>query len=306
MYYLSRQLILAKIKNTMRISMSVNRHQPTDKSYKFMYKRLGIDLHQYFFKEGEEISFMDTEIATTAQRRDITCKIDGICIWDVEFQSSPLSEDKLVDIYSYCKSLRCDPNNDGLGVRCGVINTSNPNWGRDNVEIGRNLNFHPDIIYTKKINGWEVLNKLIYKVITQEELSKREAIDLLILPDMDIDLPQKALMKVICFLIGHVNIFDVNFKNKIVFCEKEVLKRFFDEDEMSEMVKMLRDDMENPKVAEIVSKYGRGYEEYYYDGIAEGVLQTVERGIIEGIDFEIISRMTGFSIRQIKQIKSEL
>ncbi len=53
MYYLSRQLILAKIKNTMRISMSVNRHQPTDKSYKFMYKRLGIDLHQYFFEEGD-------------------------------------------------------------------------------------------------------------------------------------------------------------------------------------------------------------------------------------------------------------
>ena len=249
---------------------------------------------------------MDTEIATTAQRRDITCKIDGICIWDVEFRSSPLSEDKLVVIYSYCKSLRCNPNNDGLGVRCGVINTSNPNWGRDNVEIGRNLNFHPDIIYTKKINGWEVLNKLIYKVITQEELSKREAIDLLILPDMDIDLPQKTLMTVICFLIGRANISDENFKNDIVLCEKEVLKRFFDEDEMSEMVKMLRDDMENPKVAEIVSKYGRGYEEYYYDGIAEGVLQTVERGIIEGIDFEIISRMTGFSIRQIKQIKSEL
>ena len=101
MYYLSGQLILAKIKNHMRITMSRSRHQPTDKSYKFMYKRLGIDLHQYFFEEGDEISFMDTEIATTAQRRDITCKIDGICIWDVEFQSSPLSEDKLVDIYSY-------------------------------------------------------------------------------------------------------------------------------------------------------------------------------------------------------------
>ena len=34
--------------------------------------------------------------------------------------------------------------------------------------------------------------------------------------------------------------------------EKEVLKRFFEDDGMSEMVNMLRDDMENPKVAEIV------------------------------------------------------
>lgn len=161
MYYLSRQLILAKIKNNMGISMSVNRHHPTDKSYEFMYKRLGIELHGYFFNDGEEISFMDTEISTTAQRRDITCKIDGICIWDVEFQSYPLSQEKLVDMYSYCESLRCDPNNEGLGVRCGVINTGNPNWGRDNVEIGHNLNFHPDIIYTKKIDGWQVLNNLI-------------------------------------------------------------------------------------------------------------------------------------------------
>ena len=84
------------------------------------------------------------------------------------------------------------------------------------------------------------------------------------------------------FLIGHANISDGNFRNDIVLCEKEVLRRFFKEDEMSQMVNLLMDDMENPKVAEIVSKYGRGYEEYYYDGIAEGVLQTVERGIIEG------------------------
>ena len=249
---------------------------------------------------------MDTEIATTAQRRDITCKIDDICIWDVEFQSSPLSQDKLVDMYNYCESLRCDPNNEGFSVRCGVINISNPNWGRDNVEIGCNLNFNPDIIYTKKIDGREVLNSLIYKVITQEELSKREAIDLLILPDMDIVLPKKTLMKVICFLIGHANISDENFKNKIVLCEKEVLKRFFDKYEMSEMVKMLKNDMTNPKVVEMIAKYGPGYEEYYFDGIADGVLQTAERGIVEGIDFEIISRMTGFSIRQIEQIKRRL
>ena len=113
-------------------------------------------------------------------------------------------------------------------------------------------------------------------------------------------------MKVICFLIGHANIFDENFKNKIVLCEKEVLKRFFDKYEMSEMVKMLKNDMTNPKVVEMIAKYGPGYEEYYFDGIADGVLQTAERGIVEGIDFEIISRMTGFSIRQIEQIKRRL
>ena len=290
----------------MRISMNVDRHHPTDKSYKFMYKRLGIELHQYFFKQGEEISFLDTEISTTAQRRDMTCKIDGNCIWDVEFQSYPFSQDKLVDMFEYCESLRCDRNNQGLGVRCGVINTSNPNWGRDNVEIGRNLNFHQDIIFTKKMDGCEVLNKLIYKVITQEELSKREAIDLLILPDMEIDLPIRTLMRVICFLIGHAKISDKDFKNDIVVCEIEVLKRFFDKYEMSEMVNMLRDDLENPKVAEIVSKYGRGFEEYYYDGKADDVLDVAKKGLIEGVDEETISRMTGFSVKQLKQIKRKL
>lgn len=123
---------------------------------------------------------------------------------------------------------------------------------------------------------------------------------------MDIDLPKKTLMKVICFLMGHANISEEDFKNDIIICEIEVLKRFFAKDEVSEMVKMLCNDMTNPKVVEMISKYGPGFEEYYFDGIADGVLNVVKRGISEGIDDEVISRMTGFSVNQIKQLKRKL
>ena len=63
-------------------------------------------------------------------------------------------------------------------------------------------------------DGWKVLNILVYKIIIDEKLSDIDAIDLLLLPDRDIDLPIKSLMSLICFLIGNANIPDIDFKKK--------------------------------------------------------------------------------------------
>ena len=71
----------------------------------------------------------------------------------------------------------------------------------------------------KQKDGWKVLNSLFYKIIIDEKLSDIDAIDLLLLPDMDIDLPIKSLMSLICFLIGNSNILDIDFKKKICLCE---------------------------------------------------------------------------------------
>ncbi|WP_298500811.1 hypothetical protein [uncultured Methanobrevibacter sp.] len=306
---MSRHLILAEIKIIVRIVMGKNIHQPTDKSYKFMYKRLGIEFHRYFFGKGENISFLDTEIPISAKRRDITCKVDD-CIWDVEFQSYPVYEDNLENMFDYHESLRCDKNNNGYPIRTGVINTSNPNRGKKNVEIKFNINFHPDFIFTQEMNGEEILSTLINKVITHEELSNKEAIDLLILPDMDIEMPIKALMRVICFLIANANIPDDNFKNDIILCEISVLKRFFAKEELSGMVQMLIPETENPKIAEIISQHGPGFDVYYFDGKADGIIERnieiAKNALREGIDVEVISRLTGLSIDHIEQLKRKL
>lgn len=191
-----------------------NKHHATDKVYKFMYKRLDTKFHNYFYRESGDLVFIDTEIHETGQRRDTTVRIDDKLIRNTEFLSTPLYDDKLNSMYDYHESLICDKNNGGLTIRSGLISTANPNHGKTKIEIDGNISFAPDIIFTKEKNGWEVLSNLIYKIIIQEELSDDEAIDLLILPDMDIELPIKALMSLICFLIVN-SIFQMMISRKI-------------------------------------------------------------------------------------------
>lgn len=166
--------------------------------------------------------------------------------------------------------------------------------------------FKPEIIFTKNKDGWEVLNTSIYKVITQEEFSDDEAIDLVMLPDMSIKLPKKVLMRVICFLINNANIPDKNFKNDIFDCEIQVLKRFFEKDELSEMVEMLKLESENPERMRIIEKYGQGYDLFYIDGKYDAKREIARKGLLQGLDLNIISELTGFSIEYLKKIKKDL
>ena len=282
------------------------KHHATDKAYKFMYKRLNAKFHHYFYAEYGELVFIDTEIPETGQRRDMTVKVDEKVIRNTEFLSRPLYDDKLNAMYDYHESLKCDKNNEGLTVRSGLISIANPKQGKNKIEIDGNIIFALDIIFTKDKNGWEVLSNLIYKLITQEELSDDEAIDLLILPDMNIELPIKALMSIICFLIVNLNISDDNFKEDLIVCEIEVLKRFFTGNELSEMVAMLKYKTENPEVRRIVERYGPGFDVIYFDGKDDAKLESATNLLNEGIDEEIISRCIGLSIDQIRELKRKL
>ncbi|MBQ8017426.1 MAG: hypothetical protein IJ258_04885 [Methanobrevibacter sp.] len=208
--------------------MQVSTYHAADKANKFIYKRLGIKFHRYLYQEGNEIEFIDTEIPETGQLRDMTVKVDDDHIRITEFMSAALNEDKLSAMYDYHESIRCDVNYQGYGVKSGVFSFANPNHGKRQIIVDDNIIFQPEIIFTKNRDGWEVLNRLIYKVITQEELSDDEAIDLLMLPDMEIELPKKVLMRVICFLISNSIISDLNFKNDLKDCLIQVLKRFFE------------------------------------------------------------------------------
>ena len=123
---------------------------------------------------------------------------------------------------------------------------------------------------------------------------------------MDIEMPIKALMRIICFLIANANIPDEDFKKDIVICEISVLKRFFANEELSDMVRMLIPETENPKIAEIISEHGPGFDVYYFDGKADGILEVAQNAIREGIDVEVISRLTGLTVDQIEKLKRKL
>ncbi len=286
--------------------MKVSRNQAADKANKFIYKRLGIKFHRYLYQEGEKIEFIDTEIPETGQRRDMTVRVDDDHIRITEFMSAALNEKKLSAMYDYHESIRYDVNYHGYGVKSGVLSFANPNHGKRQIIVDDNIIFKPEIIFTKNKDGWEVLNTSIYKVITQEEFSDDEAIDLVMLPDMSINLPKKVLMMVICFLINNANIPDKNFKNDIFDCEIQVLKRFFEKEELSEMVEMLKLESENPERMRIIEKYGQGYDLFYFDGKYDARLEMVIKGILNGGDLEFLSKISGFSIEYLKKLKKDL
>ena len=84
------------------------------------------------------------------------------------------------------------------------------------------------------------------------------------------------------------------------------------------MIEMLKTQTRNPEVQRIIEKYGEGFDTIYFDGKADGKtegkaegkaeakLDIVKKGLSDGIDEGIISRLTGFSIDQIKDIKRKL
>lgn len=290
--------------------MEGKKHHPIDKSYKFIYKVLGIKFHRYLFDEGDEIEFMDNEIPDTGQRRDITTRVDGKLIRSTEFLSKPPYDDKLHSMYDYHQDLSTDHNYDGLEVESSLVGIYNPNWGKTDVDIDSNINFHVTPIQIREMDGWKILSNIIHKTITQEELSENEAIDLLILPDMENEMRIKAFMKLICFLMCHSNIPNPDFRKNLILCEIKVLERFFAGNELNEMIEMLKCETEIPEIARIIEKYGVGFDVIYFDGKADGKaaakLETAKNLLKEGVDIKIISKCTGFTIPQLKKIKRKL
>ena len=127
---------------------------------------------------------------------------------------------------------------------------------------------------------------------------------------MDIDVPIKQLMKFICFLIANCNIPDDDFKKRIILCEIKVLARFFKDDELLEMIDLLKTLTKNPEVERIIEKYGEGFDSIYFDGKADGFndgkLQVARNLLRDGFDEEVVSRNAGISIDKIKNLKREL
>ena len=127
---------------------------------------------------------------------------------------------------------------------------------------------------------------------------------------MDMDIPIRPLMKLICFLIANANITDNEFKKKIILCEIKVLARFFNPKELKEMVEMLKTLTKNAEVERIIEKYGQGFDSIYFDGKADGIndtkIEVAKNFLANGINIELISECTGLSIDKIKNLKREL
>jgi hypothetical protein len=288
------------------------------------------------YREGEEIEFIETEIAHTGQRRDIMVKVDGETIQITEFMAKALNDEKLLDIYDYHESTRRDPEYKQFHVKTGVFSIAEPTHGKNTVEIDKNITFRVGVKFAKSKNAWKVLNILTYKSFTQEKLSYDEAVDLLVLPDMymgkneTMKMPIKQFMTMGIVLMGSVKFPSSDLRKKVFVCEKLVLARFFSDDELVVMVDMLKTVSRDSEIARKIEEYGPGYDEIYMSGIADGMSKGFADGmskgfadgrskgfadakldharnlLADGFDVETISRNIGISIEELEELKRKL
>ena len=69
---------------------------------------------------------------------------------------------------------------------------------------------------------------------------------------------------------------------------------------------MLKTQTKNSEVQRIIDKYGEGFDVIYFDGKADGKIEVARNLLKDGFDEEVISRNTGLSLDQIKNIKRKL
>ena len=69
---------------------------------------------------------------------------------------------------------------------------------------------------------------------------------------------------------------------------------------------MLKTQTNKSEVQRIIDKYGEGFDVIYFDGKADGKVEVARNLLKEGVEEEFISRNTGLSIDQIKNIKRKL
>ena len=289
--------------------MVKNNPHSVDKEYKTLFKIFRIILYLYFFLNGEEIEFKNIEIFETGQRKDIVLIVDKKIIKIIEIMSTPLYESKMRDLYDYYMSEVNDPENNGLPVEVEVISIAKPSRGITKVEIDKNINFKVAPIFLKNKNGQKVLNKLTAKTMMQEELSNDECMELLLLPDMDIEMPIKTLMHMIFAIITYANI-SKKMQTKLIIGANAVLVRFYDEEEIKEMVDVLLNKTQNPEAQKIVEENDYNLDFLYEDGYQEGKIdesiRIAKNLIAMGMDFELISQGTSFSIKALERLKREL
>ncbi len=296
--------------------MPVNNPHSVDRAYKFIYRLLGIIFHWYLYMEGEEIEFIETEIADIGQRRDVMVKVDGKTIQITEFMAKALDDKKLKVIFHYHVSTRMNREYKNFNVKMGVFSIAEPTHGIDSLDIDENITFHVDVKFAKSKNAWKVLSTLVYKSVTQEELTCMEAVDLLVLSDMymgkgeNMELPIRIFMTMIIVLMGNIEYPSPDLKEKIFLCEKMVLARFFTGEELIEMIDMLKSVSKNPEIARKIKEYGPGYDGIYLDGRADGFSNAkhehARKLLAKDVDVEIISDCIGISIDELEKIKEEL
>lgn len=292
--------------------MYENVHSKQDLTYKFIIKILNIRFHRYLGYEGEKLTFNNSELiplASDNKYMDISYSVDDEINVNIEHQSSPVYESKMNDIYKYHIYLETESKKPVISC---IVSTYNPNWGCKECNIDYNIVIQPDFFFIKNKNAKEILNNIKSKVKNNIPLTDDEAIDLILVPDMNHDLNINELFETTTGLLKKVIISDYQFYSDLIDCHKKMLKRFFNNDEYKEFEKMLNIKAEDYGFEPNVTGFEEAVELSYIDGKEEGMEKGRKEGRKEnnyeiackllemGLDEDLIFKVTGLTIDKIK------
>ena len=223
-----------------------NRSSLQDKSKKLLFYTMKEKAHNFFFEpKSYNIVFLKTENAETGQMGDIkyhdmTNGMIRLC----EFQSTPLDLNKLRDIFDYHEDERTSVYNMGVPVQTNIICTYSPNRGIRNGIVYECIDFVPNIMFTRDIDGWKILNTLQDKCKKQIVLDDDDQVGLLILPDTNIDIHPRELLELTCKILVNAKIPQFDY-DMMVICQIPMLNRFFNKEEVMRMIGMLKPSVED-------------------------------------------------------------
>jgi hypothetical protein len=286
-----------------------------DETYKYIIKKLGIRFHKRLGYDGNSIEFKNVELTPLASENkfmDIFYEVDGEYNTNIELQSSPVYESKMIDMYKYDIYSESE---DGMLFKTCVFATHNPNYGIEELAISENIDFHPRFFYTKNQNAKEFLSIIKNKVKNEIALLDSEAIDLIITPDMEHDFDIKQLLEYTSELLVNAVIPDKMFHLDLLDCQKKMLQRFLKVDERKEVEKMLKLKAEDYGLEPNVTGFEESVNLAYLDGKREGyddgkrdgydnaILETARNMIDEGVSEDIVSKTTGLDLKTIRKLK---
>ena len=69
---------------------------------------------------------------------------------------------------------------------------------------------------------------------------------------------------------------------------------------------MLEAETRKSEVERVIEKYGQGFDSIYFDGKYDGKIKSALNFLANGVDEELISECTGFSMDVLEKLKREL
>ena len=289
-----------------------------DEIYKYMIKNIGVPILEKLGHQADNVEFKNVELIPKAKDKkymDILCTVDGKFNLNIEPQSTPVYDTKMEDMYKYRTYTQCE---DNLPFKTLVLATYNPNHGIRSLEIDEQVNFHPDFVFTQKIDASKIIKTIKDKNKNNQELSRSEAIDILLLPDAKHNSEKSEMAKIATQLLYGANLPDEDFRKTVLDCQEKILQRFYTKIEIMELKQMHNIKAEDYDIEPGVTgfeeavnlSYLSGHREGYYSGREDGVQENREQNAInfikQGVDDETISKGTGLNLETIQKLKEEI